>query len=375
VRRVTRVGLGARSKRRMRRILVGFALAVGAGGLVVWSSQADADGFAFRAELLMNLGAGLLMTLATYVVLNPLFRELRTATMAERPYLDRDALIDSFAKSRSIIALLETWTDMLEPPYRNRFLDALRAAMGRGTVVRVLLLNPDSDGAKLRAHELNYRRDVQLSILNNLRVLQEVSDSVRDASRGSLQVRLYTASPSIQMYRWDDVASISFFPLDQSNFSSPQIEAYMTTPLGEFVERRFDELWSASMTKDLREILTVRLSIVRSGTTGVERCEARFVEVGGLLYAGDQVLTRLSSLHGVANLTVAVEDESGTEVLHDLEHYEHIDNEVRARVVTLFKAKYGADRGATDALLVFALRPRVINGLGEGMAVAVPEQR
>ena len=84
--------------------------------------------------------------------------------------------------------------------------------------------------------------------------------------RVRLKVRLYDASPSVQMYRCDNKAFISFFPIDQSTYDAQQIETLMNTPIGDFVQGRFEELWNAPGTVKLREVTSMPLRLSRSGS-------------------------------------------------------------------------------------------------------------
>ena len=351
-------------------MLVGVGLSIVSLGLVIEAWRTAGSHNEFLYDLLLNLGAGLVMTLATYALLNPLFREIRTGTVVERPWLDRDALIASISKVRSSVAVLETWTDMLEPPYRDRFSTALRSAVSNGAIVRVLLLDPNSPGARLRAQELRYRRDVQLAILSNVRALYEIRGQLAGDLARSIQVKLYSVSPSIQMYRWDQIASVSFFPLEQSNFSAPQIEAYTSTPLGQFVEARFDELWDAHSTRDLDSFLMMRLRIQHDGQD-LEGCDVRFVDDDELCYVTGPNLIRLASRHGVRNLVAILEPIDGPTIAYDLEQYESPDSRSVDRVIVLLRTKYGVDLGgAGETPLVLVLRPRVNVLQGDAIAAA-----
>ena len=65
-------------------------------------------------------------------------------------------------------------------------------------MVRILLLDPDSEGALLRGKELR-QRDVPLAIMSNLYRLARLQAELNEDMRSRLRVRLYDASPSVQM--------------------------------------------------------------------------------------------------------------------------------------------------------------------------------
>lgn len=350
------MGLGAGVAKRWQRarhalahrtshVLVGLGLAAGSVLLVVaaWLTAPPDSGFA--SDLYLNVGAGLAIALATYLALNPLFKELRTASIVEHPWLDRDALIGHFARSRHSVAILETWTTMLEEPYLPSFILSIRGAIAGGAYVQILLLDPDSTGTRLRSQELRHKRDVQLAVMSNLGQLSSLHAELDSAQRARLNVRFYAASPSIQMYRWDDRAFISFFPLDRSNFSAPQIETYMSTPLGEFVQSRFEELWYDSATRELDEICLLRVR-ARLGERLLDPCDVWFVELDGVRYVTGFALDRQIRRHGIEHLTLLVEDReraawAQTPYLMD-EAYE-LDAVLYRRVVDLFAAKYNTE--------------------------------
>ena len=344
-------------RHRTSQVVVVLVLTVGSVALLLAAFHAR-DGF--LGDLYLNVGAGLAITLSTYVVLNPLFKELRAVRITEHPRLDREGLIEHFAQGRESVSMLETWSDMFELPYRDRFLEALRRALENNATVRILLLDPDSRGAGLRTEELHHKRDVQLAIMANLRHLAALRETLSEERQRRLRVRIYDASPSVQMYRWDDKAYISFFPLDQSNFNSPQIETYMSTPLGEFVQRRFDELWSAKTTRDLSHMITLRIR-ARYGDHDLEPCDVRFVELDGIHFVTGATLVRQVSRYGIGRLSAVLGDgpDSGEPTpTFVMEEADDLEPQHYRRVLSLFAAKYGIDtRHDEEQPLIISLRP------------------
>jgi hypothetical protein len=72
------------------------------------------------------------------------------------------------------------------------------------------LLVPDSAAARQRAEEI-YPVDVRGVIVDNLRYLHLFANALPAPLRSLFDVRIYDASPSVQIFRWDDRALISFF--------------------------------------------------------------------------------------------------------------------------------------------------------------------
>lgn len=338
-------------RRRRRHVLVLAALTGGAIWMIVQSWR---SGQTFRGDLYLNIGAALIMTLLTYVVLNPLFRELQTVSIIEHPRLDRDALIERVANSREAVAILETFTSMLEGPYTNRFLAALRVALANGATVRVLLLDPDSPAVRMRAEELR-RSDAAVAIMNNLFHFGRLQQQLPPASRSRLRVRLYSTAPSVQMYRWDDKAYISFFPVSGKTFDAQQIEAFVNTPLGEFVDDRFTELWETAPVRDLDSCLSLQLCLRQDGRD-LETCEARYVRVDGTWYIAGSDLVRNVARHGLAGLSVVLQRPEVAGQAFALGEADELEPGIYHRALQLFRAKYGLDhRDDTENQVIFNL--------------------
>ena len=324
-------------QRRRQAVVVGV-LGVGALAMMAlswWTAEGSRE---FFADLWLNIGAGLAITLATYIVLNPLFKDLQTASIVEHARLDPNSLVERVAGGRETVAILETWTGLLEEPYRDRFLAAVRTALLNQATVRILLLDPDSAGARLRAKELR-QRDVPLAIMANLYHLARLGDELNEDVRVRLKVRLYDASPSVQMYRCDNKAFISFFPIDQSTYDAQQIETLMNTPIGDFVQGRFEELWNTPGTVKLREITTTPLRLYRSGSD-LGPCDVRFVRLDGGLFVTGRRLLRYITRYDIDTLRARLD---GTGAAYRLDEADEAVPATYHRVMMLFRAKYGLD--------------------------------
>ncbi|HEX6873611.1 MAG TPA: hypothetical protein VF163_21140 [Micromonosporaceae bacterium] len=340
---------------RKRQAVVVAILSLGSIGMVFLSWRTAPDGGAgFMSDLWLNIGAGLAITLATYIALNPLFRELQTASLVEHARLDPSGLIERISRGRETVAILETWTGLLEEPYRDRFLAALRSALLNQAMVRILLLDPDSEGAQQRAKELR-QRDVPLAIMTNLFHLCQLRDELHEDVRARLTVRVYDASPSVQMYRCDNKAFVSFFPIDQSTYDAQQIETLMSTPIGEFVQNRFDELWSAPSTATLTDATTLQLHLHRDDGTELELCDARFVRLDGTHYVTGPRLLKHVTRYGITSLRARLANGQPHPHRYLLDEADELEASIYHRVVSLFRAKYGLELlhlGATDPVII-----------------------
>lgn len=194
-----------------------------------------------------------------------------------------------------------------------------------------------------------------MAILGNLWHLARLHEELPESARARLQVRIYTAAPSVQMYRWDGKAFISFFPVRGSTFDTQQIEAYVSTPLGEFVDDRFDELWETAPVRDLAACLTLRLCL-RQGGRDLETCEALYVRSDGEWYIAGADLVRNVARHGLGGLSVVLDRPEAAGEVFAIGEADELAPPVYHRVLELFRAKYGFDgRQDTENRVIFNL--------------------
>jgi len=231
----------ARRARRHLRALAGGGVLLAVAVVMIVGARLTRG---FNSDLLLNLGASVVLAALSYMIFDPIFEEARTARVEEHERFDLESFIDVIRDTAWSVRILDTWTILLEDRHRARTLDAMRAALAQGAQVRVLLLDPDSAAAQQRAEELQRRHiNVAAQIMDNLRHLHDFRERLPADLRGGLQVNVYDASPSIQLYQWDGRALISFFPIGKVSFDVPQLEVDMASPWGRFVDGRFEELW------------------------------------------------------------------------------------------------------------------------------------
>ncbi|WP_030491930.1 DUF5919 domain-containing protein [Micromonospora chokoriensis] len=270
-----------RGGRQRRAFVVGgalFAVAI-IMLLAAWRSTG------FLSDLLLNLGASVVLAAISYVIFDPLFEEARKARVQEHLSFDQQAFVTRLHRSGRRVRILDTWTILLEQRHREETLSAVRAALANGAQVQLLLLDPDCTAAQQRSEELERQRvDVPRQIRTNLRHLAAFADALDSRLRHRLQVRLYDASPSIQLYQWDGRALISFFPIGKLSFNVPQLEVDMDSPWGGFVHARFEELWEHEQaTLDLERYWSVTVTL-RHDESDVVEVRVPYVTVGGQHY-------------------------------------------------------------------------------------------
>lgn len=331
---------------RSRRRQIGWAVLLGAAGVLLLVQGRDVHGYG--QDIMVNLGASLVMVALSFVVFDPVFEDMRRNAVAQHRALDHDQLIGHIGAARTQVDILETWTGLLEEDaYRDRFLSAVTAVLRRGVEVRILLLDPESAAAEQRAEELHHTQ-VPLLIMENLRHLYRLRRSLDPLVARQLRVCVYDASPSIQLYRWDDKAYISFFPVGVRSYDARQIEAFMSSPLGEFVDDRFEELWNDRTTRRLDEFMTLSVT-VSLGDSALATSEAHFVRLDGDCFVdGSSLLNHLTD-HGARRLSLStarplvIGAQSGSRF--DMVRLDPSDHGRHATVVALFDAKYGTGHG------------------------------
>jgi hypothetical protein len=289
----------------------------------------------FARELLLNVGAALALVPPTYLVFAPIFERLRqtAAGIQEHMRLDRAQVTAGIRDSRWMVQMMATFSSVLEEPHREAFLAALGSALRNGAAVRILLLNPDSVAVTQRARELD-GLDVRLLIGANLRHLHGFAERLDPAARRRLEMRLYDAAPSMNLFRWDDKVLISFFPLHQRVAAARQIETYVSNPLGEFAQSRFDELWSADTTRSVEDYMRMAVEI-RGRAAVVAAARVAFVRHLDRIFINATPFVAHLMKHGIAVLHATV-DGSGPLPMAQIESDE------RHEVAALFERKYGA---------------------------------
>jgi hypothetical protein len=340
----------------VRRRQVQWAVLLGIAGAALLVVGRDTRGYS--QDILVNVGASLVMVALSFVVFDPIFEDLRKNAVEEHRTLDHDELIRHIAAARTEVDILETWTGLLEDSHRDRFFHAVDAALRHGVDVRVLLLDPDSAAAEQRAEELHHAQ-VPTLIMENLRYLYRLRRELEPRLARQLQVRVYDASPSVQLYRWDDKALISFFPVGVRAYDARQIEAFMDSPLGQFMESRFDELWGSSTTRAIDDFMSLALT-VQLGDDTLGTGDAHFVKLDGDCFVDGRSLLDHLADHGVHQLSLATA--SPLEVgqwrgsAFDMVRLDHRDRRHRAAVVELFDIKYGPGH---ENSVILRLVPRV----------------
>ncbi len=328
-----------RLRRRARRLVGIFVLLVLSALLLVWARLSQG----FNRDLLVNVGASVVIVALSYAIFDPLFEELRRSRVEEHAMFDHDEFNRHVSTATDLVAVMDTGNHLLEGTSRTRFLAALRKALQNGAKVRILLLDPDTAAASQRAEEIR-PVDVRRVIVDNLRYLNDFADSLDERTRQAFQVRIYDASPSIQVFRWDDKALISFFPIGVRASASPHLEVYLSSPLGEFVQSRFDDLWRHPSTRELIEYVAVPVTVYHRQVP-LRSCAVHFVRIKDACFIDGAPMVDQLTDHGTGRLDLAtgypLALDGRTASSFQLARVDSDTVPDRATVLDVFDRKYG----------------------------------
>jgi hypothetical protein len=254
--------------------------------------------------------------------------------------LDYPSFCEKVAQTSDVVEVLDTFSYLFSGRTSERFAEAARTAVSRGATVRIMLLDPDSPAALQRSHELS--ADVRQEVMRNLRHLKHLEAQLPRDRREQMQVRVYSAAPSIQLYRSGERIMVSFYPVNQLSGEGQQLEVRITSPLGSFVSERFAELWSSS-SRSINELLTRRAQVLEGegGQIAGEPMRLEYVHYDGVLYVCDQRMVVELARHRDRPVRVQL-DGQGDQVF-ELEMIGESEGELPQRLSTAYTEKYGAD--------------------------------
>lgn len=320
----------------LNQVLRGPILAV----LLIFAALSAALLFAARGipqygqNFALNVGAELVGAFVILFAVTPIVRRAQNGRVREHRRLDFDWYVDRVTGSTTGIRILHTFSRLFMEPFEARFFRAAGDLLRRHGRVQILLLDPDSPAAAQRTAELRGHRDVGREVRRTLHRLAAYRQSLDEHLRSRFEVRLYTASPSVAIYQWDERLLVSFLPLGELSGDSAQLEVSVASPLGDFVAERFSELWQNSAPID--DYLALRL--VSSDNGQPREYTPRFVTVDGEWYVADShLIARLArSRHDV----VRVVRPDAPEQAYQLDMVAE-DAAVAALLSGLFMEKYG----------------------------------
>jgi hypothetical protein len=322
-----------RTPRRPQSLTV-LVLLAACAGLLLWGS---ADMANYGQNLSLNLGTDIVGVVVTVFVIGPLISRAQEGRVREHTRLDYEWFAAQVYGSTSNVKVLDTFSNLFGPQFSERLFRGVKAATANGARVQILLLDPDSLAVILRGRELGGRSaDIRRDILRNLRTLHRFAGRLDENSRQLLEVRLCSASPGVTLYRWDERSLVSFLTVGRLSGEGVQLEVAVRSPLGTFVEQRFDELWEQSRSMERFTHLPVTLA---DATDGRREFRCRFVHVDDRLYVAGHDLVSYMARHRLDQLSaysealnvrgahelIVIDDESELHVLlkqHFAEKYD-----------------------------------------------------
>jgi hypothetical protein len=305
----------------------------------------------FGENLALNLGTDIVGVVITVFVIGPLISRAQEGRVREHTRLDYEWFGAQVYGATSNVKVLDTFSNLFGPQFSERFYRGVRAATTHGARVQILLLDPDSLAVILRGRELGERSaDIRRDILRNLRTLHDFARRLDLNSRQFLEVRLCSTSPGVTLYRWDERCLVSFLTVGRLSGEGGQLEVAARSPLGTFVEQRFDELWQQG--KPMERFTHLLVTLVDSAAVRRE-FTCQFVSVEDCLYVSGPDLVTYLARHRLDELT-AYSDGLSIPGAHQVFVVDD-ESELHGQLIQHFTEKYDASASA-----FVELRPPVL---------------
>lgn len=232
------------------RWITGLVIGLAAILTLGWIGRAVAP---YWPNFALNTAADLIGAVFTIYVITPIIERAGQGGVREHAELDYSQFLGNAGRATSVIRILDTYSNLLAEPYAQRFETMVREAVARGVSIRVLLINPTTLAAEQRDLELGRADELGPMLERNLETVARLHRAFEQAGgpRGlgtaaDFQVRLYSSGPDITMYRWDDRALVSFYPVGKLSGRAEQLEVTVDSALGSFVNNRFQAVWHAA---------------------------------------------------------------------------------------------------------------------------------
>ncbi len=222
-------------------------------------------------DILLGLGVNLLSSVVFFVLLELYWQRMKRANGKEVDGFDYLKFARNIKKSKQVRVLGTYIYPLTDHPghadQRRALLQGLRDSIRRPGFagIQLLFLHPASPAAQSRAAE---RRDDDV-----IRRIEECVDTLRnlvkefddDPAKHRIEVRLFWRVPPFSLFQVDNFASISFFFRDRPISEVARYEFFVDSPVGDFVEKTFDDLWRDERTMTLQVYVDQLPPIVPSG--------------------------------------------------------------------------------------------------------------
>jgi len=141
---------------------------------------------------------------------------------------------------------------------------ALHDRWREGASVRILMMAPNEDGAKLMAQERSARGLVSSAKAIDEQIVESIRRLYAEFPMEMIEqvVRLYPTAPHSSAFRYDDAYVVTVYTFGRGG-SSPTLFLHRSGHVGfcESLDRGFRELWNAPTTKRLDKSTLARLGI------------------------------------------------------------------------------------------------------------------
>lgn len=227
-----------------KQIFIISALLASAAGTFVLGSYLNLD--ANIQNFFLGLSGNLLVAVVIFLFLEQGIKSLHPISeIRNLPVTDFIEDI-SRAKAETPIKILETFTALIND-HPHELQVAIEQALTNGAKIEILLFHPSSEGAKKRAQQLKGQVDVPDELRKNLARFYELQSALAEQHKNNFNIKLYTALPSIAMYRCGEWAYVSLFPIGKRADRGPNLQVPINTPLGSYLDDAFDELWAGTI--------------------------------------------------------------------------------------------------------------------------------
>lgn len=178
-------------------------------------------------------------------------KNLKSGILNATTVLSVNDYIDNIYLTNRQIWILQTWIGNM-----NEFGGALRSAVERGLDVKIAILNPKSDFLKYRSSDLQVTHSTSIKkIWSNLDKLEKLA--IDNNFPDDFEVRLYDSTPTMGMYRLDDVLNLGFYWRKKNSTKGPNLVLQLKNAQNYFISRQalehFDLVWNEAETLNFRK--------------------------------------------------------------------------------------------------------------------------
>ena len=147
-----------------------------------------------------------------------------------------------FKNSKSEIKILNTYL-----PFIVDLEDGIQQAVDNGCVIKILLLDPESQFASKRGETIGFKDPTTVSrwIHNNIEEIGRIREKCHNPQ--NIELRLFDRLPIISLIGIGEKTIIGFFLEKVASFKGPNIELiYKEGGVAEYFINHFNEIWDRS---------------------------------------------------------------------------------------------------------------------------------